>query len=538
MSVVRVRAEAAYLLVAIEQEAPGGQGLETAVQTVEGLRWAFNWLVDRLTYIAEATAPRKKGNSGYQSPWWTERVELAVQEARRAEREAQAVPNEFNKSQLNQSLCKLSATVRTEKTKAWRATLQQATQKTELLWQLERWARLRSFRPPEAPRIPTLEGPTPGSPHLTTHSQKAQALAEKFFPNPPADLGDILDQGFQRSWEAKFQIQRTVTPDDVRQAVAKMSLWKAPGEDYLPVGFLKACGAPLFEVLAILATRCLQLGWFPERFKSAITVVLQKPNKPAKAYQTVGGYRPIALLPTLGKVIESIVASRISQTAEEQGLLPDGQMGNRANRSTELAIRLVVAQVYEAWRQKAAASLLQLDISAAFPTVNHIRLLATLREMGFPRWLVLWIKSWLQDRRTTLLFDGQSTPSIPVTVGIPQGSPLSPILFILYIASLYKMIKEKHPYISLVGFSDDTNLLAFGRDSKTTTRQLEQAWKTCLQWAATRGMAFGPEKSELIHFNKNRRQWQDPVNLALPGGRGSSLVKPVKSARFLGVWLD
>ena len=104
--------------------------------------------------------------------------------------------------------------------------------------------------------------------------------------------------------------------------------------------------------------------------------------------------------------MESVVAMKITEAAEANGLLPDEQMGNRAHRSTEIAVRLVVAQVQEAWRQRATASLLQLDISGAFDTVNYVRLLATLREMGFLKWLVLWVKNWLTGREATLHFDG------------------------------------------------------------------------------------------------------------------------------------
>ena len=106
---------------------------------------------------------------------------------------------------------------------------------------------------------------------------------------------------------------------------------------------MKACGKLLYRVLAVLATRCLELGWFPGRFKRAKTVVLQKPRKPPAAYQTVGGYRPIALLPTLGKVIEAIVACRVTVATKAYRLLTDEQIGNREHRSTELAVRLVVA---------------------------------------------------------------------------------------------------------------------------------------------------------------------------------------------------
>ena len=135
-----------------------------------------------------------------------------------------------------------------------------------------------------------------------------------------------------------------------------------------------------------------------------------------------------------------------------------------------------------------------------------------------------------------LHFDGQQTGDIPVAAGVPQGSPLSPVLFILYIASLYKALKQAHPLVSIVGFADDTNLLVFGKYPAANTKQLEKAWETCLQWASTRGMAFGAEKSELIHFNRGRKQWQDPISLTYPGGSGGySVVKPVGSAWFLGV---
>ena len=182
-----------------------------------------------------------------------------------------------------------------------------------------------------------------------------------------------------------------------------------------------------------------------------------------------------------GKVIEALVARRVTRVAEAYGLLPTEQMGNREHRSTELAIRLVVAQVREAWRQRAAASLLQLDISGAFDTVNHTRLLATLREQGFPQWLVVWVRAWLNNRVANLHFDGQKTEDIPVVAGVPQGSPLSPVLFILYIASLYKALKKDHSLVSIVGFADDTNLLAFGKNPQANTQQLEKAWKTYIQ---------------------------------------------------------
>ena len=101
-------------------------------------------------------------------------------------------------------------------------------------------------------------------------------------------------------------------------------------------------------MLAVLTEAYFRLGWFPERFKRAKTVVLQKPGKTPETYRTPGGYRPIALLPTIRKVIEALVARRITRATEAYSLLLAEQIGNREHRSTELAVRLAVAQVQEA----------------------------------------------------------------------------------------------------------------------------------------------------------------------------------------------
>ena len=410
----RVEAEAALL----PGLAGGLQSLRARITTVESLENEFDWLVRELQRVAAAGAPQRKPNRGFQSPWWTPEVKEARKTAKRAEREHKRIPTAYLHYRLGQAQRSLSRAIQQAKTKAWRSTLQEATQQPELLWKLERWARLRSFTPPDPPKHPALADPL-GGPDLATFGAKARALAGKFFPRPPADLSDIQDPDLQQDWVPDLPLQQDVTSEDIAEALANARPWKAPGEDNLPTGFLKLCGPPLYDLLAALATACLRLGWFPDRFKRAKTVVLQKPGKLPTAYRTVGGYRPIALLPTLGKVIEAVVARRITGAAEAYGLLPDEQMGNRAHRSTELAVRLVVAQVQEAWRQKTSASLLQLDIAGAFDTVNHTRLLATLRDFGFPRWLVVWLRAWLSGRVAILCFDGQSTEDISVKARVP-----------------------------------------------------------------------------------------------------------------------
>jgi len=141
------------------------------------------------------------------------------------------------------------------------------------------------------------------------------------------------------------------------------------------------------------------------------------------------------------------------------------------------------------------------------------------------------VRSFLSARRARLRFDGEDTDWIGVTAGVPQGSPLSPILFILYTASLYKEL-ETHAGLATVGFADDLNLLAVARKPGETRDILEKAWGVCETWARTRGMQFAPQKTELMHFTRARAPIQQRVRI------GGAEVSPQVVARFLGVWLD
>lgn len=224
----RAEAEAALLPGLAGLGTTGPQGLQAKITTVEGLEQAFDWLVEELQRIAATVAPERKPNRGFQSPWWTLEVKEAREAAKRAEREHKRVPSPYLQYQLGQAQRTLSRAIEQAKTKAWRSTLQEATHQPDLLWKLERWARLRSFTPPDPPKLPTLADPLGGL-DLATHREKATALARKFFPRPPADLTDIQDPGLQQDWVPRFPLQQDVTSGNIAEALAKARPWKAPG---------------------------------------------------------------------------------------------------------------------------------------------------------------------------------------------------------------------------------------------------------------------------------------------------------------------
>ena len=136
--------------------------------------------------------------------------------------------------------------------------------------------------------------------------------------------------------------------------------------------------------------------------------------------------------------------------------------------------RLLIDAVRSAWGDEATASILQLDIQGAFDNVHHGWLIYTLHTLHLPVWLINWIANYLTGRTTELTFDGKTAPTRHVTAGVPQGSPLSPILFILFTTLLYKALR-RHRGIITIGFTDDINLLAVGRTISFYYRLLRKA---------------------------------------------------------------
>jgi hypothetical protein len=140
----------------------------------------------------------------------------------------------------------------------------------------------------------------------------------------------------------------------------------------------------------------------------------------------------------------------------------------------------------------------------------------------------------MTDRTTTLVVQGQESDAFPVEAGVPQGSTLSPILFLFYNAELLDICNQPRQRISAVGFADDINILTYGRSTEGNCRTLERTHSRCLEWARRFGMSFAPAKYELIHFTRHRTKFNLQANLNL----GAVIKTPALDIRVLGVWLD
>ena len=163
----------------------------------------------------------------------------------------------------------------------------------------------------------------------------------------------------------------------------------------------------------------INLGHFPSCFKTTMTIILCKSQKPD--YTKPNAYRPIALENTLGKVLESIITDILSYLTETHQLLPLQHFGGRPGRSGEEAMTILSERIYMAWKEREIFSVIFMDVAGAFNNVHHKRLLHNLKKRKAPLAMVRWVENFLSGRTTQLRFNGALSDIIATEAGVPQG---------------------------------------------------------------------------------------------------------------------
>jgi hypothetical protein len=187
-------------------------------------------------------------------------------------------------------------------------------------------------------------------------------------------------------------------------------------------------------------------------------------------------------------------------------------------------------------------SALFLDVRGALDNISSARLLAMMRTLGCPAAVVSWCSSILSDRTTVLSFDGRTDTQRPIQTSIPQGSPASPILFLIYLRPIFDALQSAHPTLWTLSYIDDVALVVHGRTREENARALEAATRTTFNWAQANAMACDDSKSEMLHFHQSRTdEYNDATNVCLPNG---TIVTPgtqggkTDMVRWIGIYFD
>lgn len=351
----------------------------------------------------------------------------------------------------------------------------------------------------------------------------ARHLNQVFKPNnasPTADESDIdlvLNQDFQLDLPLK-----PVTPSEVRRNIKSMDNNKAPGFDLIDKKILEELPRKAITYLTMLFNAILRVGYFPDVWKASLVIMIQKPGK---SPHEVTSYRPISLLPVLSKLFEKCLLHRLSNVINDKVIIPDHQFGFRREHSTIEQVHRVCRRIRKSFELKEYCSAAFLDIQQAFDKVWHRGLLYKIKSL-LPHTFYSVLKSYISDRIFQVREDDSTSQFYDISAGVPQGSVLGPVLYILFTSDL-----PQGSNVTMATFADDTAFLASNKCPIEASRILQTSLHEIEKWLAKWRITASVNKSIHVTFTL-RKEDCAPVFL-----NGTQLPH-AESVKYLGMHLD
>ena len=281
---------------------------------------------------------------------------------------------------------------------------------------------------------------------------------------------------------------------------------------------LKLCPHVVAVPLSRVIQKALEEGKFPKLWKAARVLPTHKKGKKS----AVGNYRPISILPSFSKVFETILKNTLTGYLERNNILPDSQFGFRGGLSTQEALIAVEHDLKSAKRNKMSCGALLFDLSAAFDTIDLDILTEKLRIYGADESFLAIVASFLTERSQKVYYQGSESAPISLETGSPQGSILSPILFLTLISDIEEWVSG----VSVICYADDTSIFAVAPTKEGVRRLLSQGAEDVLKFMAAMRLVANPAKTNFIMFSKNG---EEPILV------GHSSIAESKEATLLGV---
>ena len=288
--------------------------------------------------------------------------------------------------------------------------------------------------------------------------------------------------------------------------------------------FVKKIISSVIKPLVHICNLSLSSGVFPDDMKIAKVIPLFKAGD--KCFFT--NYRPISLLPQFSKVLEKLFSVRLLKFIDKCDILSECQYGFRSNRSTSLALNELIEQLTYAIDNKKVSIGVFIDLKKAFDTINHSILLKKLEHYGIRGIALKWLTSYLCNRRQFVKYNGCESEMLNITCGVPQGSILGPILFIIYINDICNVSN----ILKMILFADDTNAFCSGRDIVELVEVVNNELDKLNSWFRLNKLSLNVSKTNYVVFTNKRIPDYLPIKI------DNKCVSRVYSTKFLGVIID
>ena len=309
---------------------------------------------------------------------------------------------------------------------------------------------------------------------------------------------------------------------EISSIIKSLKSNKASGPNSIDPNILSLLRDDISNPLCKLFNLSFSTGKHPDLFKISKTIPIFKKG----SRTVVSNYRPISLLSNLNKILEKLVHSRMYKFLDDYKCIYSLQFGFRAKHSTTHALIDITEKVRSALDNKNYACGVFVDLQKAFDTVNHDILLAKLNHYGIRGIANEWFSSYLSNRSQYVSILGFDSSTLPIQHGVPQGSVLGPLLFLIYINDLHLAIKHSKVY----HFADDTNFLNINNSPKIMQKQINFDLKYLYKWLLANKISLNCSKTEIIIFGKPNYKFEIKMN-------GHKIV-PSRYIKYLGIYID
>lgn len=366
--------------------------------------------------------------------------------------------------------------------------------------------------------------------------QKAEALADNFESVHKQNLNlsstyytnqvhKVIRETFAPKIE-KHNDCESISPNEVKTFIKKLKNKKAPGGDKITPLLIKNLPNSTVVFITLLFNYMLLYAYFPTEWKIANVVALPKPGKD---HTDPKSYRPISLLCTFSKIFEKIIQRRLLSHIRANNLLSDMQFGFRSERSTVTQLFRVLDSITHNFNLNKHTGMVLLDIEKAFDCVWIKGLIYNLIILKFPLYLIYLLYSYLSDRKFYVVVNGVKSSVRSILAGVPQGSVLGPLMFILYIDKIVTILKNN---VNLAAFADDTIAYKHSYRIDTIVNHLQITVVNCLRFFHKWKIRANESKTEAIIFTK--RHPSINKNMIV----NNKTIDWSDSVKYLGVLLD
>ena len=314
--------------------------------------------------------------------------------------------------------------------------------------------------------------------------------------------------------------------DEVNKLVKEINIYKSSAIKNLSAKLIKPAFLVLIPQLTHLFNLCLQLGIFPESWKTATVIPLKKDGDKSD----VGNLRPISLLPLPGKLLERVIHTNLMPFFTENNLICDQQGGFRPGHSTIKKIADLTDDIYNAMNIKEVPVAVFIDFKKAFDTIDHTILLNKLDISGIRNTNLKLITSYLSKRKQQTFANNVMSDTADITFGVPQGSVLGPLLFLIYVNDLPGCIHNSRAQL----YADDTVIYQKHQSVCCAVQSLQDDLDRLVRWCDQNKLTINVKKTKAMVFTTSPRKKLPPINLLLRNER----LAVVDSYKYLGLTLD